>query len=157
MNINIRKATKSDVSFISKFCLSLMQYHSKPFSSALYEPKENILPLLEKIFETSLDEDKYHILVAETGNKIIAYSVGEIIIRPEKKIEKEGHYIDLFVDPGFRCKKIGSQLLTLTREWFIEQGAGIITGDVAFNNEIMLNYFEKKGYSSGKITVFEVI
>ena len=112
----IRKAKIKDISTIVQLAMELLKYH-KDFDS-YYAPAKNAKEVYAKFFKNCIYSTTKQLLVAEDGDEIAGYALGEISSRPPVfKIRNIGTINDMFVAEKFRKSGLAKQLLTELLNW----------------------------------------
>lgn len=96
------------------------------------------------------------IFIAEYERKSVGCIIGIIKVATEEDLLdtlpfKDGRIIELFVDPSFREKNIGSILVEKIERYFCENGCGVSELGCLATNGIAHKFYEKKGYINRNI------
>lgn len=91
------------------------------------------------------------IFIAEYEGKNVGCIIGIIKTATEEDLLdtwpfKDGRIIELFVNPSFREKNIGSLLVEKIERYFRENGCGVSELGCLATNGIAHKFYEKKGY-----------
>jgi GNAT superfamily N-acetyltransferase len=149
----IRKAKLSDAPAILELWKEFIKYHSE----VLIKKEKRLIPHLKnkkdapelflKYVKKCIRSKNYLINVAEDGNKLIGYSLLQIRNTiPIFKIEKTGHFCDLFVKKEYRGKKISSKFKEEAIKWFEKKGVKYLSIQVYPGNEHAHNIYKNWGF-----------
>ncbi len=97
------------------------------------------------VFEYFLIFKKGILLVAETNDDIIGYSLGYM----ENK--SEGHIVSIAVKKAYRNKGIGTILMTNIENELKSRGANLVKLEVSVDNYNARRLYEKLGYKNVKV------
>jgi ribosomal-protein-alanine N-acetyltransferase len=96
-------------------------------------------PWHESAYITELSNRSAHYVVARLDDKIVGYSGMWIIM-------DEAHITTIGVDPDYRGKKIGEQVLIAMLEEAVRRGARRATLEVRETNHVAQNLYRKYGF-----------
>ncbi|MCP8316276.1 MAG: ribosomal protein S18-alanine N-acetyltransferase [archaeon] len=88
-------------------------------------------------------------LIAEINDKVVGYIVGNMIISEEGR--KEGHILDIAVDPAHRKQGVGKILIGHILEIFKKRGAEKVRLEVKLNNIEARRFYSKLGFVETQI------
>ena len=88
-------------------------------------------------------------LIAEIEGKIVGYVVGNTIISKEGC--KEGHILDIAVDPACRRRGVGKILIENILEMFKKRGADKVRLEVKLKNTEARKFYSQLGFVENKI------
>ena len=89
---------------------------------------------------------KSKIFVAEEGNQVIGYIVGNITKNNSIVMKKEGHIFSYFVSRKYRGKGVGKELYNKLVKWFKKQKCDHLSLDVYEGNEKSYAMYRKWGF-----------
>ena len=144
MNINIRKAEKSDYIQFKNLMVQLQQHHIN-LRPDVYRMSEDFFT--EATFDKLLEECS--VLVAEENSEIIgavSYSIMDMkaaIIHPFKSL----WISDLVISENHRRQGIGSMLMEKVKETAKENGVDRIQLNVSSYNTDAVKLYEKMGFA----------
>jgi [ribosomal protein S18]-alanine N-acetyltransferase len=101
-------------------------------------------PWHESAYITELGNRSAHYIVGRIGDNIVGYSGMWIII-------DEAHITTIGVDPEFRGRKIGEQVLIAMLEEAQQRGAKRATLEVRESNDVAQNLYRKYGFVAAAI------
>ena len=141
----IRKATIEDTSQIVQLWLGLSEMHAA--MEPMWETVGNAEEIHEAHLKTILAKDNYHIVVAESENKIVGFSTLLLSNRPDVFLKKLSASIqDTCVKSEYRKTGIGKQLTEALINIAREKGVEMITLGVAVDNEVGNVFWKEMGF-----------
>lgn len=151
MNIEIRKATISDLKTIQKLNLELCKKESKDFDPTI-NYKWSLSKEAEKYFNSRIN--KGCALVAFDGKKCIGYLVGgisylESFRKPMKIIELD----NMFIVENYRSSGIGTKLTKEFLKWAKVKKADRVKVLVSAQNVGALEFYKRNGFEDYNITL----
>ena len=122
LSLSFRKAQPDDLDIVITLLEELIIELGPPDNAA------QVLPQLPKDIHLALAADNVCIFLAQSENKIIGLSRGDILMTdPIFRLRADNRcgYVDqMYVRPDYRNQGIGRQLLILVENWFREIGIG---------------------------------
>jgi len=127
----LRPAKLKDLPRLAELGLALLKYHQE--FDPYFAPARDARATYLKYFRSCIYSRKKLLLVAESEDKIIAYSLANLGTRPRDsrraaihsflrppvfQIRKIGHLNDMFIAPQFRRQGLGKKLLAENYKWF---------------------------------------
>lgn len=141
----IREARRQDVGAIVALWKEMMAFHEAydaRFRFAADAPKD-----FQNHLTAILRSRSARVLVAQAGDRVIGYIMGEI--QPRKPIYPAGKYAfisDICVTQEHRRSGVGRALVQNLMEWFRQQGVTAIELFVAEANPISLAFWQAMGF-----------
>ena len=83
-------------------------------------------------------------LVAEVENMVVGYVVGNMLTSQEG--HKEGHILDIAVDPAYRKRGVGTTLMMRIMEMFRARGASKVRLEVRVSNMGARKFYSRLGF-----------
>ncbi len=146
--VTIRHGRISDKHQVLKLWQEMVDYHIT-ISSIDLEMVENAPMLFTKFFETNVRSKNKSAFVAEEDGKIVGYILGEIQKRPPVfKITHQAFITDMAVTKNLRNKGIGTKLMKVFNVWAKDRGMKYIELNVAVENQLGINFWEKQGFKT---------
>ena len=104
------------------------------------EEKSFSMPWSLESFEKEITINKAaHYFVIEVSNKVVGYM-------GIWKILDEGHITNIAIDPSYRGKRYGAELLKFVLEQMKQIGVESFTLEVRASNEVAIKLYEKFGF-----------
>lgn len=146
-DITIRDATSDDVPTLGRLGALLVRLHNeldpKRFIPATAQTEENYGWFLG----TQIKKPDVFVYVAETEGKVVGYAYGGMEGMDYMALRgPAGALYDIVVDPAYRGKGIGRQLLTSALTTLRERGAPRVVLSTAQGNEAAQRLFESAGF-----------
>lgn len=147
-NMNIRNATVKEINSIVALQKEFTLYSRG--HDVFLVPAENYAA--EQAAETKKAFEKKNMLihVAETNDTIIGYLIGAIKQRPQWRINRIGHVLEVFVSRSHRGKGIGKALMEKFFDEIKKQGVEYVDLSVYVNNHEALDFYKKLGFEEYK-------
>jgi ribosomal protein S18 acetylase RimI-like enzyme len=143
--MKIRPATIEDIPQIALLWQELSQMHAA--MEPMWETLENAIEKHEEHLKVIIVKDSYHIIVAETEDKIIGFSTLLLSNRPDVFLKKlSGSIRDTCVKSEYRKTGIGKQLTQELINVAKEKGVEMITLDVAVDNKVGNIFWKEMGF-----------
>jgi len=83
--------------------------------------------------------------VVEKKQKIVGYVIAEVVTQRNKK-RREGHLLNLAVDPEFRRRGVGTMMLEEITEHLQQENAAAIWLETRASNSAAINFYLKMGF-----------
>jgi len=146
-NVNIRRATSTDLPRLGKLGALLVQEHHD-FDRRRFLAAKNRTPDDYAWFlGTRLDDPNTVLLLAETNKEVIGYAYGEIEGYDYMSLRgPAGVLNDLIVDPAFRGQGVGRLLLDTIISQMKSRGVPLIVLSTAAKNKTAQRLFESSGF-----------
>lgn len=146
-DVTIRGATSDDVPTLGRLGALLVQLHNeldpKRFIPATAQTSENYGWFLG----TQINKPDVLVHVAETDGKVVGYAYAGMEGMDYMALRgPAGALYDIVVDPAYRGKGIGRQLLTSALSALRERGAPRVVLSTAQGNEAAQHLFESAGF-----------
>ncbi len=113
-----------------------------------------VLPYTVSVFREFYNEHRYAFLVADHGGRVVGYAMSRILRKLDLRgfaVKKIGHIMSVAVEPEFRRRGIGKQLLARTMEVLWENGASELRLEVRVSNRLAIEMYRGAGFSEGGI------
>lgn len=111
---------------------------------------QQLVPTGEEIWMNTIKKSLgklNNIVVAIEDDVIIGFAAGNIRLLPNYLGSKKVGYIShVFVDPEFRKKMVGIELVKELESWFNEKNVAQIELEVLSKNKNALDFWERSGY-----------
>jgi GNAT superfamily N-acetyltransferase len=136
MTVKIRSATRDDANLILKFISDLAEYEKLA---------HEVVATTEQV-ETTLfgDQPPAEVVIAEWEAKPAGFAL--FFTNYSTFLGQPGIYLeDLFVDPGFRDKGIGKELLIYLARLAVDRDCGRLEWSVLDWNEPAIRFYENIG------------
>lgn len=102
----------------------------------------------EKYYKEHIESDAKIALVAEDGDKIVAYLVGGIEEASDyRNIGRIFETEDMWVEDEYRSQRIGKQLMDKAEAWAKEKGINKMRVIASYKNEKAIKFYKREGYS----------
>lgn len=146
--LNIREATKEDVSKIIPIWRELMDFHAQRdihFTLCNDAEKAFAAYMLENI-----DKVDAYLFVAENTTTLVSYCLCTIDKRPPvcEFNPEYGILSELAVLDDYRRQGLGEKMVERAMEWFRSKGIARIEVRVAVTNEVSTQFWRKMGFST---------
>jgi ribosomal protein S18 acetylase RimI-like enzyme len=146
--IRVREAEAKDIPALVSLMLRLKRLNEE------FDPLLKVRPDAEQkareILEAELQNPKGIVLAAEGSGadreKVVGVVRAAVRERPFYVPEQEGVILDIYLLPLYRRKGVGEYLLQVTADRLKQKGAGIVTADFPFQNEIAARFYAKRGF-----------
>lgn len=142
MTINYRKTTTSDWKYIQELNAEVYE-NSRQFDQYL---KENDCYSDESELEykkSVIDPDKF-CMIAEIDNVPIGYLYGGEN-NYSWRVNKRGEIFHMGVSPTYRLHGVGTQLISLFKNWCKDRGLSHIAATTYFTDNKAKNFYSKQG------------
>ena len=140
--INIRKATLADLIQLLAFEQDLIKTE-RPFDPTLKPDPVNYYDM-----KTMLTSPLVELVVAETGNKIIASGYARIDrSKPFLKHSTHAYLGFMYVLPEYRGQGINKQIMDALKDWAVSQNITEFSLEVYYDNISAIKAYEKIGFS----------
>ena len=140
-----RKASNEDIQQIVLLWQEVANMHAS--WQPMFELAENAQEYYSEHLKIILANEDYHVIVAETENKIIGYSTLAFGNRPEVFLKRISASIrDTYVEAEYRKRGIGKQLTKVLIDLAKEKGVETISLSVAVDNEIGNIFWKEMGF-----------
>jgi ribosomal protein S18 acetylase RimI-like enzyme len=152
--MEIRPATASDVPHVLPMVARICALHES-WDPAKYGFLSDPARRYEKWLEQRAMDERSVFLVAEEGNRLAGFLVGEVEREiPIYRLKEFGFIHDLWVEEEYRHEGVARQLAMLAIERFKQMGVKQIRLDTAAQNEPARRLFESCGF---RISVVEMM
>jgi len=151
--VEIRKAKLKDVSELTDMWVEFMKYHDNVVIShnskikVWLAKRKDAKTLWKKHITKSIRSKNSVVHVAEDKGKLVAYSL--ISIKPGIpvfKVEKLGHFNDLYVSKAYQGTGISTKFKDLAITWFKKKEVKHATIRVYHDNKIPHSIYKKWGF-----------
>jgi GNAT superfamily N-acetyltransferase len=143
-SISIRRAQVEDFPLVTMLWKEMMTYHLTldPRFAMAPDHQQAYLEYLHSI----KDNYDYIILVAESGQEIVGYTVGMILSNPAVfALARYGFIAEMAVTQSHQHEGVGKQLWDYIRRWFHRRGVQVIQLNVSPLNEKGYEFWTKMG------------
>lgn len=142
----IRRATPLDADDIARLWESLVDYHYQLDASLPQAAPDGGRRYALRLIDR-MDDSHTRIFVADEEGEIVGYVLAIIIdLAPEMFVQEySGFLADIFVEPDYRKRGIGRQLVDAVRQWYMECGVTHYEWYVAANNPAGIAFWRSIG------------
>ncbi len=142
----IRLMKPMDAPAIVGLWSSLVAYH-RELTTDLPAAAPNGAARYAKRLIQRLDDPFCHILVVEDQSRVIGFALGMIVeLLPDMfDMEPGGYLSDIFIDPAYRHRGLGRELMEHMLIWFREQQVRYIELSVAVHNDEAIAFWKAIG------------
>lgn len=141
--MNIRKAAESDID-----TLTLMRWEfTLEHQPEARDDYELFATECRAFLEQAIRGERWHIWVAEADGVIVSHIYIQLIDkvpRPGRITYPFAYMTNVYTDPDYRSRGIGSQLLAAIREWTVDNKFEFI---IVWPSEESRNFYARNGYS----------
>lgn len=148
--MTVRVASKDDVKFLQKLnyevFLDNFQYEDDLIVTWAKSEEG------EKYFRELLEDPESHCLIAEENHQPIGYLAAthkHLSYHTNKYLEID----NMGVNPEYRSKGIGSELIKQCLKWAQEQGYQKVIVNTFFENKKAISFYQKNGFSEIDVTL----
>jgi len=116
--------------------------------------KSFVLPYTVSVFREFFREHRYAFLVAECDGRIAGYAMSRILRKLDLRglgVKRIGHIMSLAVEPGFRRRGIGRDLLDRTMEALWGNGASELQLEVRVSNQLAIEMYSNAGFKQERV------
>jgi len=116
--------------------------------------KSFVLPYTVSVFREFFREHRYAFLVAECDGRIAGYAMSRILRKFDLRglgVKRIGHIMSLAVEPSFRRRGIGRDLLDRTMEALWGNGANDLQLEVRVSNQLALEMYRNAGFKDERV------
>ncbi len=144
--MKIRLAEKRDVESMCTLWKEFIDFQKR--GDRFFTRTEKGHKVFGNITLERMNENNWHVLVAEVDGKIVGHCVGAIQEYPPVYVKtKFGYFQDIAVAEDCRRRGIGSELVKEMQVWFKEHGVSRIELDVTATNEVSQGFWSAAGFS----------
>lgn len=140
----VRYADKKDLDQIVSLVIRLKKLNEE--FDPLYTVREDIEEAARDYISKSFDREDVFILVAEDAGKIVGMIRVEIRSRLFYQPIFEGVITDLYVNPAYRNKGVGTLLLDEAVKALRARGISIMSAEFPPMNKIAVEFYQKRGF-----------
>ena len=159
--VNIRRASQSDIPRIVQLWKELISLHEKKFgyNNELFRHKKNSVSLYRKFLGKRILARNSRVFVASINGKIIGHViVNGKSLRPPIYVHRQEAYIDeIFVEEFYRRKGIGTRLLEEAEAWAKKRGIFSIGLFVSTKNKGAFSAYRKSGFFEHHLKMSKII
>ncbi len=116
--------------------------------------KSFVLPYSSSIFREFFREHRYAFLVADLDGQVVGYSMSRVLRKLSLRglsVRRIGHIMSIAVDPPYRRRGIGKQLLRESIEVLEENDAEEIRLEVRVTNRLAIKIYKSFGFKEERI------
>jgi len=153
MNIRIRTAQACDIAALAEFGLALAQLHVEIDNRRFVLPNDGIRAFIE-FFKNELERPETRLIIAEEQMTPVGYAF--VRMEPasiEALCEPSAWLHDIYVDPRFRGRGVGRQLVLAAIESAKQLGSSNLMLGVSPANVQARQFYERLGL---RVTMFEM-
>jgi GNAT superfamily N-acetyltransferase len=123
----------------------LMDEHKK-IEPELYDLSNDAEEKIRAFFLSSINSEEKFLYGAYDKNKLVGYAFGWIESRPPVlRVQDVGNLSDICVNPKYRSKGIGNQLVNTFVGWCNKKGVNIIQLQVLYDKDAV-GFYKKIGF-----------
>ena len=118
-HFSIQKATLGDIDHVVRMRLSLQQ-HMRKNNSHLWQISKKKISSLPTFYRTALNDLNSHLLIVQEdeSKSIVGMALGRICIHDEYVPNKSGRIDDVWIEPNYRRKGLGTKLVLELLDFF---------------------------------------
>lgn len=146
--VHVRPATSKDVPALVPLLLRLKRLNEEfdPLLKVRADAEENASAILAK----DIDDPDAVVLVTEgvgaDKDRVVGVIRARVRDRPFYSPEREGVILDIYLLPLYRRHGVGEYLLQEITEALKAKGAGVLTAEFPFQNQIATSFYNKRGF-----------
>lgn len=118
-HFSIQIATLNDIDNIVRMRLSLQQHMSKN-NSHLWRMSEKKVSSLPTFYRSVIEHENSRLLIVQNDESIniVGMAIGRICVHDEYVPNKSGKIDDVWIEPNYRRKRLGTKLVSELLEFF---------------------------------------
>jgi len=145
-HVKIRRAKADDVEAILDLWHEMMSFHAR--LDRRFCPTPDGREHFRCILLEWMQQTQYCVLVAESGNRLVGYTIGRLAENPPVLSPPLlGHVSDICVSPPWRRQGVARRLFLALRKWMLKQGATVVQLHVAARNPDAQAFWRQMGFS----------
>ena len=146
MNITIRQATIDDLKTVQQLNLELFVKEQEEYD-ATYSLEWTFGEVGTKYYTSRIEDDRGFVLLAEADGEAVGYLCGWLSQAPPyRTIALEGELENMMLQPGYRSKGVGSQMVEQFLQWCKEKKADKVKVEASAPNTEGIHFYEKNGF-----------
>ena len=155
--IAIVKAEEEHVTAIGKLWWEFMEIHQQ--ADAIFTPREGAIPgFQENYLRRFMRSENGLVLVALDGEKVIGYSLSEIMgPSPGFKREEYGSFDQMAITADYRKKGIGEKMFAEIMKWFESRNIDRVEIQTASRNGMANSFWHKLGFEIFQYNLYKNI
>jgi GNAT superfamily N-acetyltransferase len=138
----VRRAVAADRQALLRLWLDLVEHHRR--LDPAYPQPPALDETLGRELERGLRSERCRVLVADAGDGPIGFLFGEI--EPGPSPAQRGRIQELYVEPDWRRRGLGTALTDAARRWFGERGVDRVAVRVEPANKDGLRFWTRSGF-----------
>jgi len=92
------------------------------------------------------EDDTWKVLLAKSGDRVIGFIIGSILVEPDLVHGIVGRVEDWYVEEGYRGTGTGRDLYYELENWFIEKDCDQVISDTWAGNEVSIKAHRLSGF-----------
>ena len=157
MELTIRKYELEDIDYIAEMQKLMNEYHIQ-YDNEYYKPAVNASHEFAAYLRKKIDDESFHILIAEYGGNAAGYVMGWLEKRPPIYENQNTAYLsNIFVKEEFRNSGIGKKLYQEMEKWYVRNKVDFIEIKADARNTETLNKFRNSGFKDQSITFYKKV
>jgi ribosomal protein S18 acetylase RimI-like enzyme len=150
--IQIIKAEERHIPDICKLWLEFMQYHADidpiiaPGDDFFTRGLDSTSDFENKFLRPAMKSEKSLVQLAKDGQKIVGYSIADILEIPNSEIKLCGFVNHLYVVKDYRRRGIGEKMYTEILKWFRSKGINVVELQLMAKNQVACSFWRNHGY-----------
>ena len=118
-HFSIQKATLGDIDHVVRMRLSLQQ-HMRKNNSRLWQMSKKKISSLPTFYRTAINDLNSRLLIVQEdeSKRIVGMALGRICIHDEYVPNKSGRIDDVWIEPNYRRKGLGTKLVLELLKFF---------------------------------------
>ncbi|MFA5308572.1 MAG: GNAT family N-acetyltransferase [Dehalococcoidales bacterium] len=150
--IEIVKAEERHIPDICKLWLGFMKFHADidatlaPGDDFFTKGIESASGFENEFLRPAMKSEQRLVQIALDGQKIIGYSIADILEMPNSEIRQCGFVNHLYVTESYRRQGIGEKLHAEILKWFRSRDISVVEIQLLAKNRAACSFWKKQGY-----------
>ena len=141
----VRRARPSERETVLELWLDLVEHHRERDPS--FPESEGLLPALRSEIDRALEEPRCRLFVAEVEGHARGFTLAQVEADGSLGSERGCWIHELYVEPDWRRRGLGSMLVASVEAFFAESGGTRVSIRVEASNPIGLRFWERRGFA----------
>ena len=141
----VREFRPSERETVLELWLDLVEHHRKLDPS--FPESRGLLPALRREVDRALEEPRCRLFVAEVEDQVRGFALAQIESDGSLGSERGCWIHELYVEPEWRRRGLGSLLVAQVEAFFAERGGTRVSIRVEASNPGGLRFWERRGFA----------
>jgi ribosomal protein S18 acetylase RimI-like enzyme len=141
----VRPMRAAEAESVLELWIDLVDHHRRLDPS--HPGSGGLLPALRRELARALREPDCQVLVAEVERRVCGFLLAEIEHEGKEEAPPGGWIHELYVDPAWRGRGLGSQLVARAEAFFAERTGSRVCVRVEARNAEGLRFWERRGFA----------